>query len=189
MADSKERKPVDALGIDIKLGIGISIDAYLMPTGVVRYGIAYLSKLLGYGEKYFLRVTKTESRKLGGLIYKGYTGDLISVKVLRESSRGATFPQTLSFDDFCILVEHEAIEEENPKAIALLTASFREVLRGRTQEALGLSEDTLERKQSDFTDYINWYESDREDIENLALPGDEPHLQSGLWNESFRDAS
>ncbi|AFZ61311.1 hypothetical protein Anacy_6033 (plasmid) [Anabaena cylindrica PCC 7122] len=28
----------------------------------------------------------------------------------------------------------------------------------------------------------DWRQMDREDILNLALPGDEPHLQDGLWN-------
>lgn len=28
----------------------------------------------------------------------------------------------------------------------------------------------------------DWRQMDREDISNLALPGDEPHLKDGLWN-------
>ncbi|AUB43032.1 hypothetical protein COO91_09188 (plasmid) [Nostoc flagelliforme CCNUN1] len=28
----------------------------------------------------------------------------------------------------------------------------------------------------------DWRQMDREDISNLALPGDEPHLKNGLWN-------
>lgn len=198
MTDKDDFKnAVNAISIIIPLGIGVSIDGYLLPNGEARYGTGYLSILLGYNETYFLRLTKTESKKLGDLIYLGYTGDIIPVKAPRVGTRGITRAKTISFDDFCILVEYEAIEVKNTKAIALLTASFRELLRSRTQVAFDLSEDTLEQKQSDFTDtfherevvWNDYLADDKEDIENLALPGDEPHLENGYWNRSFRDAS
>lgn len=198
MTDKDDFKnAVSAVNTFIPLGTGISIDAYILPNGNVRYGTGYLSILLGYGKDYFVRATKNESKKLRDLIYLGYTGDLIPVKAPRLGTRGVTRAKTISFDDFCILVEYEAIEERNPKAIALLTASFRELLRSRTQVAFDLSEDTLEQKQSDFTDtfherevvWNDYLADDKEDIENLALPGDEPHLENGYWNRSFRDAS
>lgn len=31
---------------------------------------------------------------------------------------------------------------------------------------------------------IDWWAADKEDVENLALPGDEPHLKGGYWNSS-----
>ena len=198
MTDKDDFKnAVNAISIIIPLGIGVSIDGYLLPNGEARYGTGYLSILLGYNETYFLRLTKTESKKLGDLIYLGYTGDIIPVKAPRVGTRGITRAKTISFDDFCILVEYEAIEVKNTKAIALLTASFRELLRSRTQVAFDLSEDTLEQKQSDFTDtfherevvWNDYLADDKEDIENLALPGDEPHLENGYWNRSFRNAS
>ena len=190
MTDKDDFKnAVNAISIIIPLGIGVSIDGYLLPNGEARYGTGYLSILLGYNETYFLRLTKTESKKLGDLIYLGYTGDIIPVKAPRVGTRGITRAKTISFDDFCILVEYEAIEERNPKAIALLTASFRELLRSRTQVAFDLSEDTLEQKQSDFTEAAYereaaWiiYKENLEEIEDLSLPGDESHLKGGYWN-------
>jgi hypothetical protein len=185
------KNAVNAMSTPIQLGAGVSIDGYLMPNGEVRYGTGYLSRLLGYGRDYFLRATKEESKKLGNLIYLGYRGDLIPVKVKRLSGRGGTPRiETLSFDDFCILVEYEAIEVKNTKAIAVLTASFRELLRSRTQIAFELPEDTLEQKQSDFTAVArdresawNDYQENIRETEDLILSGDE----HPYWNSPDRN--
>ena len=79
----------------------------------------------------------------------------------------------MSYEDFCLIVEHEA-SLGNLKAIALLAASFREVLRSRTQAAFGLPEDALEEKQKAFqAAYEECLAENRADLEALSLPGDE----------------
>ena len=103
-----------------------------MRDGTFRYGLSYISVLLGYAENYYRRLlnprrTKKPSKKLNTLKEKGFTAYQITVKALRETS-GSSVAHTVSYDDFCILVEHEA-EIGNPKAFALLTASFRELLK------------------------------------------------------------
>lgn len=180
---------VSALEADIKLGAGIAITGYMLPDATFRYGLEYVSVLLGYAENYVSRltkkddpekrisqVTKNNRKKLKALQDKGFTGYQISVRVSRATG-GSTKAKTLSFDDFAIFVEYEAVEVKNPRAIALLTTAFRELLRGRTQAAFGLPEDDLETKQTAFWESFQereaiWAEN-REEIEGLRLAGDE----------------
>ncbi len=71
------------------------------------------------------------------------------------------------------MVEYEA-STGNPKAIALLSPSFREVLRSRTQAAFGLPEDSLAEKQKAFQEaYEECLADNRADLEALSLPGDD----------------
>jgi|GEM_PF-3025383 len=158
------------LNASISIGEGLSVDCYAV-AGAFRYGLAQASELLGYEKTYLSQVVLKEQQKLKDLQGIGFTGCLLPIKV------GRARPKTLSFDDFCILVEFEAVKVENPKAIALLTSAFREVLRGRTQSAFGLDEDDEETKQADFA--ASFYEREavwaenRADVEGLVLAGDE----------------
>ena len=185
----KSEQVVNALEADIKLGAGIAITGYMLPDATFRYGLEYVSVLLGYAENYVSRltkkdepekrisqVTKSNRKKLKALQDKGFTGYQISVRVSRATG-GSTKAKTLSFDDFAVFVEYEAVEVKNPRAIALLTTAFRELLRGRTQAAFGLPEDDLETKQAAFWESFQereaiWAEN-REDVEGLRLAGDE----------------
>jgi hypothetical protein len=167
----------------IKLGAGVSLDGYMIcgqSDWEFRYGLDYISVLMGYSDNYYrrsdLRRTKKPGKKLEALLQKGYTGYKVPVKVLRDGKRGASIVETISFDDLCLIVEYEA-EARNPKAIALLTASFRELLRSRTQAAFELPEDSLEQRQADF-DAAYWerleaLQEDRLEVEALRLPGDD----------------
>lgn len=185
----QDEKVVSALEADIKLGAGIAITGYMLPNATFRYGLEYLSVLLGYAENYVSRlikkdeseklnpqVTKTNKKKLKALQSIGFTGYQVPVQISRATG-GATKAKTLSFDDFAILVEYEAVEVKNPKAIALLTSAFKELLRGRTQEAFGLPQDDFETKQADFS--ASFYEREaiwtenREDVDNQIMLGDE----------------
>ena len=171
----RDDQTVSALEAVIKIGGGLSMDCYMV-FGEFRYGLSQASELLGYESRYYSQVVRGRSNKLKALQNKGFTGGTVLVKVPR-SSGGVTRAKTLSFDDFSILVEYEAIEVKNPKAIALLTSAFREVLRGRTQAAFGLSEDDLETKQTAFWESFQereaiWAEN-REDVDGLRLAGDE----------------
>lgn len=178
--DISDNQPIPALEAELLLGAGLSLSAFLIPGREFRYGSAYVSLLLGHGKNYFARSlsqgTKTPSKKLKALRRKGFTGYQISVKAPRKHG-GATIADTLGFDDFSIWVEYEAVEEKNPKAIALLTSSFREVLLGRTREAFGLAEISQEEKLENFAlsfdeREVLWNE-DREELAALHLPGDE----------------
>lgn len=158
------------LNASISIGAGLSVDCYAV-AGAFRYGLTQASELLGYEKTYLSQVVSKDQQKLKDLQNIGFTGCLLPVKV------GRARPKTLSFDDFCILVEFEAVKVENPKAIALLTSAFREVLLGRTRSAFGLDEDDIETKQADFV--ASFYEREaiwaenREDVDGLVLLGDE----------------
>jgi hypothetical protein len=174
-----------ALEATIKLGAGVSVDGYYMADGTFRYGLAYVSVLLGYSRNYYWRllkrqVTKKPTKKLKALLNKGFTGYQILVRAPHEDKRGSSVAHTVSYEDFCILVESEA-EAGNPKALALLTASFRELLRSRTQVAFGLPEDTLAEKQLAFQFNYEHYLEDQADLEGLRLPGDD------LYYPQYRD--
>lgn len=180
--DFEHQEPIPAIEQTIKLGAGVSIDGYLLSmhgSWDIRYGLNYISLLLGYAEDYFLRLSKKNRKKSKALRDKGYTDVQIPVKLLRERKRGSTIAHTICFDDFCLVVEHEA-KIGNAKALALLTASFRELLRSRTQVAFGLPEDTLEQKQvafgSAYLTYLQYEQilaENRAEVEELILPGDE----------------
>ena len=166
---------VTALEAIVKIGGGLLMDCYMVH-GEFRYGLSQVSELLGYDSRHYSQVVRGRGNKLKGLYSKGFTGGTVLVKVPR-STGGVTRAKTLGFDDFCVLVEYEAVEVKNSRAIALLTSAFREVLRGRTQVAFGLAEDDLEIKQKAFWEAfqeseIVW-DANREDFDGLTLAGDE----------------
>lgn len=179
---------VRAIPATVQIGLGLTVEGYLFPDGTFRYALEYVSLLLGYAENYLSQISKKSRKKLKALQGNGFTGYQIKAHVSR-STGGAAYPQTLSFDDFCILVEHEASEVKNPKAIALLTASFREVLRSRTQEAFGLPQDTVERKIAFFQLAYEQRESllaeDREEVDSVELFGDEELIEGSSWWEQL----
>lgn len=160
----------------IHIGLTTSIAGYHLPDGTFRYGLSYVSKLFGRAENYYLRLTKNDSKKLEALRGLGYTAYIVRVKSPRDGKRGASIVSTISFDDLCVLVEYEAVEDKNPKAIALLTASFKEVLRSRTREAFGLPEESVEQRMAFFNlayeERERLLSEDREDAESVELFGD-----------------
>lgn len=167
-----ENQTFKAVAAKIDIGIGISVDAYMLSNATIRYGQDYISLLLGYSEGYVSQLGKKSVNKLKALKARGFTADVIAVSVSRMKG-GATRPKTLSFNDFCIFVEYEAgAEVRNPKAIALLTSSFRELVIERTRLAFGLPGLSLEEKQAVFKETYDTYLDRVQDEEDLFLPGD-----------------
>lgn len=174
------QQPIPAFQSDVIIGVGFSILTFLVPGREFRYGTAYVSEMLGYSENYFRKSlsqrTKNPSKKLKELRAKGFTAYQIRVKAPRKEG-GATVADTIGYDDFSIWVEYEAVVEKNPMAIALLTASFREILLDRTQRAFNLPEVPYEEKIQRFKFSVEerqaLWDSDRTDLEQLYLPGDE----------------
>lgn len=171
---------VTAVPGTVHIGLTTSIEGYLLPNGTFRYGQDYVSLLLGYAKNYISQGSKKSKKKWKALRCKGFTGEQIQLKVSRVMG-GATYPQSISFEDLCIFVEHEAVEVKNPKAIALLTASFREVLRSRTQDAFGLPQDSTEQKVVEFEINFQDYQEDKEELSNLELYGDCELIHDALW--------
>ena len=160
------------------LGNGIAISCYCYANkGTVRFGLEPTSELLGYALNYFSRLTKGRSKKLKELQDKGFTAYIKPLRVARKDKSGASQASTLSFDDFCTIIEYEAIKVENPKAIALMSAAFREVLLSRVQEALGIEQDPIELRRQAFQEIYDErasiWEEEQAEVEALMLPGDE----------------
>jgi hypothetical protein len=172
--------PITALEASICFGKGLVVSSFLIPGRELRYGTESSSLLLGYSRNYLTRQlsrdTKNCGKKLKALFSKGFTGYQIRVKAPR-STGGVTLANTIGFDDLAIWVEHEAVKVSNPRAIALLTSAFREVLLDRTYRAHGLPEIPLQQRQDNFALSFEEREAllaeDRQDVENLWLPGED----------------
>ncbi len=162
----------------VQFSDGVLVDAFLMANDSFRYGLTYISVLLGFAPNYYRRLikpgrTKKPPKKLEALLKRGFTAYQIDVKTPCKGQSSSSIAHTVSYEDFCLIVEHEA-SLGNPQAIALLAASFREVLRSRTQVAFGLPEDSLTEKQKAFQEaYEECLAENRADLETLILPGDE----------------
>ena len=164
------------------MGLSTAIEGYLLATGEFRYGANYVSKLFGYNPSYILRTIKNRSKKLKDLLQRGFTGDLVTLSVKRDG-RGSIRPKSISFNDFCLLVEYEAVKIQNKKAIGLLTASFRELLLSRTQEAFGLPQESFEQKLVKFDVNYQYYKEDQEELLDLQLYGDAELIYLESWHE------
>jgi hypothetical protein len=168
-------EPVRAVRAEVKLGESIVIDGYMLPNGEFRYGPTRISLLLGYGKQWLSQVLIRGGKRLEALQGKGFTGSQIDAVVSREGISGASQVKTISFDDLCVLVEYEA-NQGNIKALALLSASFREVLRERTLQAFHFPTETTSQKQAAFEQAFMERErllaENREEVTNLWLPGD-----------------
>lgn len=185
----------------VYIGLSTAIEGYLTSEGTFCYGSTYISELLGYASNYLSKllkpleenpkVTEKPSKKLKALQEKGFQGYQKSYSVRRTDRRGSPIAKTISFDDFCLLVEYEA-KTENSKAIALLATSFRELLNSRTQEAFGIETDSYERRLATFQELLEKREAelaeDREDVERLKIYGDEELIPEAIWWQSLADA-
>ena len=166
----------------VQFSDGVSVDAFLMANDSFRYGLTYISVLLGHAPNYYRRLinvgrTKKPPKKLDALLKRGFTAYQIDIKAPRKEQSDSSIAHTVSYEDCCLIVEYEA-SLGNPKAISLLAASFREVLRSRTQAAFGLPEDSLEDKQKAFQEaYEDCLAENRADLEALSLPGDDRYYQ------------
>jgi hypothetical protein len=172
--------PVAALEAPICFGKGLVVSSFVISGRELRYGTESASLLLGYSRNYLTRQlsrdTKNCGKKLKALFRKGFTGYQIRVKAPRPTG-GVTLANTIGFDDLSIWVEYEAVKVSNPRAIALLTSAFREVLLDRTHHAHGLLEISLPQRQENFALSFEEREAlldeDRQDVENLWLPGED----------------
>jgi hypothetical protein len=172
--------PIAALEAPICFGKGLVVSSFVISGRELRYGTESVSLLLGYSRNYLTRQlsrdTKKCGKKLRALFGMGFTGYQIRVKAPRPAG-GATFANTIGFDDLSIWVEYEAVKVSNPRAIALLTSAFREVLLDRTYHAHGLPEIPLQQRQDNFALSFEEREAllaeDRQDVENLWLPGED----------------
>ncbi len=167
---------------------GLEVDGYRMPSGEFRVGIEGASIVLGYNRNWLGRALGKESgstvKTLRGL---GFTQEI--EKVVAQSIRGNDIEAgTISLDDFNRLIVY-AVSKGKKAALALQLSLTRVALNDFFRDAFGEPPLSIEEKRKLFYETYaatispeNWRQMDRQDILRLALPGDEPHLQEGLWN-------
>ena len=121
MTESTESEVIKAVVCDIPLGESV-LDAYMLPSGEKRIGSGGVGIALGRSDRWFSTRSKRAPKWLKDLQGKGFQGDLLDVKVIRQDGRGTPLAKTLSLRDFVKLVTFEAISRRNINAIVLLAA-------------------------------------------------------------------
>ncbi|MCU0570082.1 MAG: hypothetical protein MUF49_26350 [Oculatellaceae cyanobacterium Prado106] len=98
-------------------------------------------------------------------------------------------PETLSLRDFNRLISY-AVFDGKKAALALQLALTEVALNDFFRDAFGERPLSIEEKRQLFYETYaatispeEWRRMDREEILRLALPGDEPQLQEGRWNQ------
>ncbi|NJL91560.1 MAG: hypothetical protein HC916_18590 [Coleofasciculaceae cyanobacterium SM2_1_6] len=182
-------EPIRAERQTVRFFDGLEVDGYRMPNGEFRVGITGASRVLGYPDNWLYRILITgESRKqnqaLQGL---GFTQE--TLKIVSETIRGDREAETISLRDFNRLISY-AVFDGKKAALALQLSLTEVALNDFFVDAFGEPPLSIEEKRRLFYEAYaatispeNWREMDREDILRLALPGDEPQLQDGIWNE------
>jgi hypothetical protein len=181
-------EPIRAERQTVRFFDGLQVDGYRMPNGEFRVGLASASVVLGYSENWLPRlldrVNGTSIKSLRGL---GFTEQ--TQKVVSESVKGDREAETISLRDFNRVIIY-AVSKGRRAALALQLSLTEVALNDFFVDAFGESPLSIEEKRRLFYEAYaatispeDWRQMDREDILRLALPGDEPQLQDGIWNE------
>jgi hypothetical protein len=181
-------EPIRAERATVKFFDGLSVDGYRMPNGEFRIGITGASLVLGYARNWLYRILNGESRnQLKALQSLGFTEE--TTKIVTETQRGDRQAETISLRDFNRLISYAVFDAKKP-ALALQLALTEVALNDFFRDAFGEPPLSIEEKRQLFYETYartispeDWRQMDREDILRLALPGDEPQLEGGLWNE------
>ena len=182
-------EPIKAQRATVRFFDGLVVDGYRMPNGSFRIGLAGASRILGYDRRWlFNAVTLKTPTTLSTLKNIGFSSYTEPVKAM--SVKGGWFEDnTISLDDFqcCIIY---AIQAKKKAAVALNRGFTKLALIDFFRDAFGEPPLTIAQKRELFyQEYAStispedWRRMDRQDIINLALVGDEPHLKGGYWNE------
>lgn len=181
-------EPIRAERQTVKFFEGLEVDGYRMPNGEFRVGLTGASLVLGYAENWLSRLLDreigTSIKALRGL---GFTEQ--TQKVVSESVKGQREAETVSLRDFNRLIVY-AVSRRRKAALALQLSLTEVSLNDFFRDAFGEPPLTIEEKRQLFYETYastispaDWRRMDKQDILKLALPGDEPHLRDGSWNE------
>ena len=185
-------QPIRAERATVEFFDGLVVDGFRMPNGEFRVGITGASRVLGYFDSWLYEALNGRSHKrLKALQGLGFTEK--TVKITSETPAGRRTAETIGLRDFNRLISY-AVFDGKKAALALQLALTEVALNDFFVDAFGLAALSIEEKRQLFYQAYaqtispdDWRQMDREDILKLALPGDEPHMQDGLWNASFHD--
>lgn len=182
-------EPIRAERATVTFFDGLQVDGYRMPNGEFRVGITGASLVLGYAENWLYRtLTRKDNKTLKALRGLGFDAYTTSATVARPQG-GTTQVDTISLRDFNRLIAY-AVFDKKKAALALQLALTEVALNDFFRDAFGDPPLSIEEKRRLFYEAYaatispeDWRQMDREDILRLALPGDEPQLREGFWNE------
>lgn len=152
----------------VQFGNAITIDAFLLSSGEIRYSKTGAARLIRRTSNWINEFESKTPELLKALIGKGYTDSSLKVSVKREGKRGATIAETISGDDLDILIAVEA-KRGNKKAAALLVSGWRQYRIDQSRTAFGLKERTQSEKLYDFDAWHDAFLANQEDWETIAL--------------------
>ncbi|MDY7015215.1 MAG: hypothetical protein SVX43_16785 [Cyanobacteriota bacterium] len=166
---------------------GLEVDGYRLPSGEFRVGMTGASTVLGYSREWLGRTLKRGGNTVKALRGLGFSEEIEQVAT-RSIRGGGSSAQTISLDDFNRLIVY-AIGDRKKAALALQLSLSRVALIDFFRDAFDEPPLSIEEKRRLFYEAYaatispdDWRNMDRQDILNLALTGDEPHLLWGLWN-------
>ena len=182
-------EPVRAERATVTFFDGLTVDGYRMPNGEFRVGIEGASLVLGYAGNWLYRTLTREGNKtlkaLQGLGFDAY----ITPATVDRPQGGTTKVDTLGLRDFNRLIAY-AVFDKKKAALALQLALTEVALNDFFRDAFGEPPLSIDEKRRLFYEAYaatispqEWKQMQVEEIIRLALPGDEPHLRDGLWNE------
>lgn len=181
-------EPIRAERATVLFFDGLAVDGYRMPNGEFRVGITEACRVLGYPDNWlFLALSGRSRKRLKALQGLGFTEE--TAKIVSETDRGDREAQTISLRDFNRLISY-AVFDGKKAALALQLALTEVALNDFFRDAFGDRPLSIEEKRQLFYETYaatispeQWRQMDKEDILKLALPGDEPQLRGGSWNE------
>jgi len=186
--DNDDMEPIRAERQTVRFFDGLEVDGYRMPNGEFRVGLTGASLVLGYAENWLFRLldrkTGTSIKALRGL---GFSEQI--QKVVSGSIKGLMQAETVSLRDFNRLIVY-AVSRRRRAALALQLSLTEVSLNDFFRDAFSEPPLSIEEKRRLFYETYaatispdDWRKMDKRDILRLALPGDEPHLKDGRWNE------
>lgn len=181
-------EPIKAERQTVTFFEGLTVQGFRMPDGEFRVGITSVGEVLGYSRNWLPDALKGKSLyRLEALRGLGLTGNVLPVSTVTQ--RGTRKSKTISLRDFNRCISY-AVFDGKKAALALQLALTEMALNDFFRDAFGETPLTVDEKRRLFYEAYastispeHWRQMDREDILKLALPGDEPHLRYGLWNE------
>ena len=181
-------EPIRAERATVKFFDGLEVDGYRMPNGEFRVGLEGASRVLGFAENWLSRtLTRNQGRTLKSLQGYGFDAYTIPATVDRPQG-GSTTVGTIDLDSFNICIVY-GVQSGRKAALALQLSLTKMALTDFFRDAFGVPPLSIEEKRQLFYETYaatispeGWRQMDKQDILKLALPGDEPHLRDGLWN-------
>jgi hypothetical protein len=154
----------------VKFSDDLAVDGYRSPSGEFRVGMAGASVVLGYEKSWVSQLVSGRIKMAKSLLDNGFTNCMLKGKVLRDRVSGSSVVQTISLDDFNILVVYAAGQGKK-NAMALNLALSRTTLQNlfliAFENRVMSVQETTKFFSDDFIKTIDWLGEDQKDAEAI----------------------